>query len=131
MLLVACDSPQAGADPAQLEGVDWVLDAASMGSLVDRVPKDARVDLRFQDGETRGNAACNSYGGSYDAKGDGSISFGQMSMTAMACDDPLMALESAYLHALQAVSGFQVTGSGLVLTGGDVALTFVRTGPGG
>jgi heat shock protein HslJ len=54
-----------------------------------------------------------------------------MSMTAMACDDPLMALESAYLQALQAVSGFQVTGSGLVLTGGDVALTFVGTGPGG
>jgi heat shock protein HslJ len=99
-----------------------------MGSLVDRVPKDARVDLRFQDGEAQGRSGCNTYGGSYDAKGDGSISFGQMSMTAMACDDPVMALESAYLAALQAVSGFQVTGSGLVLTGGTVALSFSSGG---
>jgi heat shock protein HslJ len=128
---VTCDSLQAGAEPSQLEGVDWVLDAASMGSLVDRVPKNARVDLRFQGGEAHGTAACNGFGGSYEAKDDGSLSFGQMAMTQMACDDPLMALESAYLRALEAVSGFQVTGSGLVLTGGDVALTFVATGPGG
>src|SRR6185503_20244751 len=104
VLLTACasnDDPRT--DPAKLERVEWVLDAASMGSLVDHVPHDARIDLQFQDGETRGKAACNSYGGSYEATSDGDVTFGQIASTAMAClDDDLMTLESAYLGTLKA-----------------------------
>ena len=123
----ACASSDADprTDPAKLEGVEWVLDAASAGSLVDRVPRDARVDLQFQDGEIRGKAACNSYGGSYEAC-PGSISFGEMMQTAMGCEDDLMALESAYLEMLGASTNFQVSDAGLVLTGGQVQLTFTR-----
>jgi heat shock protein HslJ len=106
-----------------LEGVEWVLDAASAGSLVDKVPDQARVDLQFQDGQFGGRSACNNYGGDYEAD-DGSISFDQMQVTAMACDEPVMALESAYLEALGAATGFQISDAGLVLTGGQVALTF-------
>jgi heat shock protein HslJ len=108
-----------------LEGVEWVLDAASAGSLVDKVSDKARVDLQFQDGQFRGRSACNNYGGDYQAD-DGTISFGQMQVTAMACDEPVMALESAYLGALGASTGFQVSDTGLVLTGGQVALTFTQ-----
>jgi heat shock protein HslJ len=131
LLLVACGSPDPATDPAALQGVDWVLDSASAGSLVTHVPKDAVVDLRFQDGQAQGSSSCNTYGGSYDAKDDGSLSFGALRMTAMACEQPLMALESAYTTALGSVSGFQVTGTGLVLTGGTVALTFTSSSPGG
>ena len=96
-----------------------------MGSLVDHVPHSARVDLQFQGGETSGKAACNSYGGSYEATSDGDVTFGQIASTAMAClDDDLMSLESGYLQTLQASTGFQVSEAGLVLTGGNVALTF-------
>jgi len=103
-----------------------------MGSLVDHVPHDARVDLQFQDGETRGKAACNSYGGSYEATSDGDVTFGQIASTAMAClDDDLMTLESAYLGTLKASTGFQVSDAGLVLTGGNVALTFTAGAPPG
>jgi hypothetical protein len=47
-------------------------------------------------------------------------------LTAMACKQPLMDLESAYIAALGDVTGYQVTGdqTGLVLTGGTAALTF-------
>ncbi len=109
-----------------MEGVEWVLDAASAGALVDEVPDQSRVDLQFQDGQFRGRSACNNYGGDYQAD-DGTISFGQMQMTAMACDDPVMALESAYLEALGAATGFQISDAGLVLTGGQVALTFTSS----
>jgi heat shock protein HslJ len=123
-LLVGCaGSPDPRTDPSRLEGVDWVLDEASMGSLVDRVPTDAMVDLRFQEGELQGRAACNTYGGSYEAE-DGSLSFGQLASTEMGCDDPLMALESAYLDALSTVTGYQISDAGLALSGGNVALTF-------
>ena len=109
-----------------MEGVEWVLDAASAGSLVDKVPDQSRVDLQFQDGQFRGRSACNNYGGDYEAD-DGTISFGQMQMTAMACDDPVMRLESAYLDALGAATGYQISDAGLVLTGGQVALTFTSS----
>jgi heat shock protein HslJ len=123
LLLAGCSSPDPGTDPARLEGVTWILDAASAGSLVDHVPKGARVDLQFQEGQASGKSGCNTYGGSYEA-GDGTLSFGQMQMTLIACDQQIMALESAYLDALGATTGFQITNSGLVLTGGQVALTF-------
>ena len=104
-----------------------MLDAASAGSLVDLVPRDATVDLRFQDGQAQGKAACNSYGGDYEAD-DGSLSFGTFAQTVMACDPPVMALETAYLDALTKVSGYQIGDAGLVLTGGNVALTFTGGG---
>jgi heat shock protein HslJ len=93
------------------------------------VPREAQVDLQFQDGAIRGRAACNSYGGSYEA-GPGSISFGEMMQTAVGCDEDLQALESAYLETLRASTTFQVGEAGLVLTGGDVALTFTASDPG-
>jgi heat shock protein HslJ len=108
-----------------------VFDNASMGSLVEHVPKDARVDLRFQDGQAQGHSGCNTYGASYEAKGDGSLSFGPLMQTLMGCDEPLMSVESAYLDALGSVTGFQVSDAGLVLTGGSVALTFAAAAPGG
>jgi heat shock protein HslJ len=131
LVLAACGSQDPRTDPKGLEGVGWVLDSDAAGSLVDHVPSDTRVDVQFQDGELRGTSGCNTYGGSYEADGDGSISFGAMSMTEMACDEPRMALESAYLQALGTVSGFQLTGGGLVLTGGAVTLTFTASSSSG
>jgi heat shock protein HslJ len=46
-----------------------------------------------------------------------------LSVTEMACEEPLMALESAYLAALGEATGFNVEGD-LTLTGGGVTLTF-------
>jgi heat shock protein HslJ len=47
-------------------------------------------------------------------------------MTEMACDEPLMQLDSAFTKALGETTAFRVTGAGLLLTGGTVALTFAR-----
>jgi heat shock protein HslJ len=52
------------------------------------------------------------------------LSFEPLAVTEMACDGPVMAVESAYLGALSNVSGYQISDAGLALTGGDVALTF-------
>jgi heat shock protein HslJ len=131
LLLSACggiiDSggPASGGD---LTGVTWVLDRASMMTLVDSVPKDARVDITFDGSQASGLAACNQYSGGYRAdSGKGTLTFEQMASTQMACvDDGLTALEAAYMAALGDVTGYQVTGdqAGLQLTGGTAALTF-------
>ena len=125
-------STSIGSGGGALTGATWVLDEASKGSLADKAPAKARIDLVFEGGHASGRAACNSYGAGYQADPQtGTLSFAEFMLTAMACDEPLMDLESAYLAALSDVTGYEVTGdqAGLVLTGGDVALTFVADQP--
>lgn len=134
LLLTACvsgGSPSASGDGGGLEGATWILDAASTGSLVDRVPPKARVTLRFDGGNVSGTAACNSFGGTFATSGDGGLTISVGAVTAMACPEPVMALESAYLAALGDVTGYQVAGAGrsLLLTGGTVALSFLAEQP--
>jgi heat shock protein HslJ len=134
LILVACadegdgSSDGGSTDPADLTGVTWQLDGSSIASLVGDSPPDAVVTLEFADGQAAGRAACNSYGGAYQAGDDGTLSFELFAVTQMACDEPLMALERAYLAALGQVTGFSVE-IDLVLTGGDVPLTFSATPP--
>lgn len=126
LTLAACGRADPATDPASLAGVTWSADAASLGSLVDGLPPRARADIRFEGGQVSGHSGCNLYGGTYEAKGDGSLTIAVGSMTEMACDEPLMQLDSAFTKALGDVTAFQVTNSGLLLTGGTVALTFAR-----
>ena len=127
LVLVACADPgggsSTGTDPEALVGHQWTLDASSMASLAGEVPAGAIVTIAFEDGQVSGRAACNSYGGAYDAGDDGSLSFESFAVTAMACEEPLMSLESAYLEALGAVTGFGVDGK-LTLHGDEIDLTF-------
>lgn len=132
-LLAACADGGSSSPAAagSLEGAAWILDAASMGSLVDQVPAKARVTLEFADGNVSGTAACNSFGGTYRTSGDGGLTISVGAVTMMACPEPVMALESAYLAALGAVTGSQVSGEGrsLLLTGGTVALSYQAEQP--
>lgn len=131
-LLIAaasCSSKDSGTGSDGLTGVTWVLDAASTGALVASPPENARVDLTFDAEEAYGTSGCNSYRGSYTVDGDG-LTFGPLAATQMACEQPLMDLESHYLVALGDVSGFEVTaGEALVLTGGDTTLSFTAEVP--
>lgn len=133
LALVACADPgdeqgSVGTDPRDLTGVVWTLDGSSMADLVDDVPSGATVTLAFEDGQAHGSAACNSYGGSYEAGDDGSLSLDGFAVTEMACEPALMALESAYLEALGAVTGFFAEGR-LDLIGDEVALIFYEEMP--
>lgn len=111
-------------DSNAIEGITWVLDRSSVEGLVPDAPADAHVDLRFEDGDASGTAACNSFGGSYTVDGDG-LTFGALGATEMACAPPtLMDLEAAFLGALGAVREHTVAGDELVLTGDGVRLTF-------
>jgi len=136
LTLFACasDSSTNGGSSSgrDLTGVTWVLDQASMMTLVDTVPKNAQIDITFDGTQVHGRSACNSYGGGYTADaGAGTLTFSPLASTAMGCEQQLMSLESAYLAALGEVTGYQVTGdqAGLVLTGGTAALTFVPEAP--
>jgi heat shock protein HslJ len=125
IVLSACaeaTSPGHGGDG--LEGRTWILDATSVAALVDDAPADARVTIRFDDGEVGGSAGCNLYGGTY-TRGEGdAIAIEVGSMTEMACDEPLMALDTAFVGALGEVAAYRLDDDALTLDGGDDTLTF-------
>lgn len=135
MVLVACANSGDGAadtglgtDPSDLVGVVWVLDDVSIVALVNEVSPGAQVTLSFEDGQAHGTAACNSYGGAYQADDDGSMSFDGFAVTQMGCDPPLMTLESVYLEVLGGVTGFEVD-DGLRLSNDEATLSFSREVP--
>lgn len=133
-VLVACaddggGSGGASTDPDDLVGIVWRLDDATLETLA--MPDAGLVDvsIEFVDNQVRGRSGCNSYFGGYAAGDDGSLSFDTLGGTEMACEEPLMALEAAYLTALAAVTSFSLNGSALTLDGGEVPLTFLEEVP--
>ena len=128
LILVGCgggDGASSGAstDPADLAGT-WVLDAATIGSLSADAPSDAPVTVTFSDGQASGSAGCNTFSGSYEAADDGTLTFGPLASTMMACEEPLMTLESAYFGAMDAVTSFSVDGVALTLSGDGETLSY-------
>lgn len=107
--------------PIQLAATSWTL-----VDLDGAVPANggARLTLEFRaDGSAGGTAGCNSYGGSYTLDGT-TIAFGPLVSTKMACEQPLMAMETTYLTALQATTSYGVDGSGNLVLVGTATLTF-------
>ncbi|HEU4354600.1 MAG TPA: META domain-containing protein [Actinomycetota bacterium] len=122
--LVACGEEARPTGNGDLEDVTWILDRASIDALVEGAPEETRATIRFERGEVGGVAACNQYGGTYEADDGGAIAISVGSMTEMACAEPLMTLESAFVDALGRVSSYRFEGEDLVLEGGGPALRF-------
>ena len=106
-------------DGPPLEGTQWAL-----ASGVD-VPDDADPPtLLLEEGNASGFGGCNTFAGGYELDGD-SISIGPLAGTLMACEEPKMAVEGAYMPALEAADAWSVDGDELILSsGGEETLRF-------
>jgi hypothetical protein len=72
-----------------------------------------------------GTGGCNSFGGTFDAADDGSLTIIEMSWTEMACADPArMDFESTYLTALSGVSRWEAAPDGISFSSADAVLTY-------
>lgn len=101
---------------------EWTLVSLNGNPVVEGT----HISLNFGDEQVSGSAGCNSYGGTFDSGGEG-IEIANLTMTLMACTDAgVMAQESAYLAALEAVETFEVEDEQLVLSGPEVELQFKR-----
>jgi heat shock protein HslJ len=119
----ACADASAPSDGGgSVEGTTWILDASSAAALGED-PGDARATIRFEDGEVGGQAFCNHFGGTYEIAGD-SMTIEVGAMTEMACEEPLMTLELAFVAALGQVTSVTAGDDRLTLIGGDVELAF-------
>jgi heat shock protein HslJ len=121
ILLSACTNSS-----ENLEGTLWRMTSYknTEGEIIGTL-SDVKTTAEFKNGQVNGNAACNTYNGSYNLDGD-QITFGMMMTTMMACQTPVMDQESSYLAALALVSSFEVSQESLRMfdTDGNLVLEF-------
>jgi heat shock protein HslJ len=124
LVLPGCADGAGAGEGGQIRGVTWIMDRASVALLEPDAPAQARATIRFDDGgELGGISFCNLYGGTYRVDG-GEFAIEVGAMTEMACDEPVMSMESVFVAFLGAVRSFRVEGDGLTLVSDDLELTF-------
>ena len=137
VLLVLCvvllAQAQTGRDLATdqrvLSGSEWRLVSLGPAGSESDVVQGTTVTLRFgEDGRASGSTGCNSYGGSYEVRGD-TISFSRIVATRRAClDQNANQQEHRFLMALESASRFRLASNRLTLFGdrGRTVLNFVN-----
>lgn len=116
----AIDIPDASAGAVvDLVGTGWILEELSGSTFVDTFPT-----LNFGgDGSVTGSAGCNTFRGTYAVDGT-SLDIGPLGTTKMACADPTMFVESAFLAALEGATTWSVDPDGRLILDGRHRLTF-------
>ena len=116
---VGASPSAAGGGVTELPGTSWTL--VEIGGSAPA--GDAKPTLVFgTDGTVTGNSGCNTFNGTVTIDGS-TIGFGPMATTRMACPEPAMSVESAYLAGLDAAATWRMDGGQLVLEGATT-LTF-------
>lgn len=119
-------SAPAGKQAATLAAQHWDLVAWSGKDLP--AGKPLRLDFDAARGSFSTETGCNRAGGTYKVKG-GSLRLGDgkrgFASTLMACPQPAMAMERAYVDALSAVRRYRIVGDQLILrTAKGATLTY-------
>ncbi len=113
-----------------LEGTTWVLVSYGDPSDPQAVLEGTEITVVFDSAEGRvsGSAGCNSYFGSYEVD-EGTITFGLLGATLMACLEPegVMEQEAAYFAALDSVVTYHIQGDKLEMGDTDGALVLQFT----
>ncbi len=112
-----------------LAGTSWKATGILSGGGVSSLVEGTDVTLEIAaDGAVSGSAGCNRFTGKATL-GEGTIAFGPLASTMMACVEPAGAMEqeTAYLAALESATTWQVDGAKLTLRNGDTtAATFTQ-----
>ncbi len=110
-----------GAADATLTGQEWSL--TGLGGTP--IQPGAGITATFgDDGSLTGSGGCNRFVGDYTTDGD-TLSVGPLAATRMSCGQVADDLETTFLGALEAASGFAISGTDLVVsTTNDVTLEF-------
>jgi heat shock protein HslJ len=121
--LVETDTEITGAASlAMLDGTDWVLRKLD-GQAGEALP--GQATLAFASGKVLGSTGCNRFQGTVsEGESATSVVVGPLMTTRMACPEPLMTQEHAFLEQLGQAQVFQFLFGDLVLSGANGALVF-------
>jgi heat shock protein HslJ len=116
----AGEAPAGSAAAPALPGSSWTLVGLGDVELGGTMPT-----IAFgADGTMSGSAGCNTFNGTYTIDGH-AVTFGPLATTRMACADDVMAIEDAYLAALDGASSWSIAEDGLLVLDGTTMLTFI------
>ena len=111
---------------AELEGSSWVLESFGPNDNQTAVLPNTELTLNFDGSQINGNAGCNSYFADATINDDGSLAFGLMGSTLMAClDEDVMQQESDFLATLAQATSYTIADNRLTLYTEDGSLEFV------
>jgi heat shock protein HslJ len=132
LVLAACGGASATDTPTEPPAAldssgEWQLIKGTVDGQALMLPPDAPVTLVVEGSGVSGRSGCNQYFGEFTIV-DGTVHLGGLGGTEMACEEPLMTLEAAYLSGLAKVNSARMDGDTLVLTGPAVEFRFDRTG---
>jgi heat shock protein HslJ len=97
--MVQIGAPGGGAG---ITGINW--HPVIVGNT--QVPEDSGMFIRFEvDGSINGHGGCNGFFGSLEQT-DSGIAVGRLGSTRMACPEPVMSREIAFLDVLQQTTDF-------------------------
>jgi len=130
-VFAACGGASVTTTPSEPPSVvdpngEWQLIEGSVDGQTLTLPPDVPVTLVVEGSGVSGRSGCNQYFGEFTLV-DGRVTLGGLGGTEMACEEPIMALEAAYLGGLAKVDSARMDGETLVLTGPAVELRFERT----
>jgi heat shock protein HslJ len=131
LVVAACNGTSASTTPS-VPPVDpvgsWLLVKATAGGQPLVLRDNAQVTFNVDGSQVSGRSACNQYFGEFTVV-DGKVTLGGLGGTEMACEEPIMALEAAYLAGLAAADTARMDADQLVLTGPGTELRFDRLEP--
>jgi putative lipoprotein len=122
MLAGGCKSASStSGETINLVGTSWLVEDIDGRGVIDNLQSTIRFDT---DGRVSGMGGCNRYFGSVTIDG-GSISFGPLGATQMACPPAIMDQEDRFLRALANARRFE-TKNGLLYVFGDGQAPLLR-----
>ena len=107
-----------------LEGPAWQL-VSFVDGAGNLAQAEAEATIKFEDGRVGGNASCNRFFASYTLEGD-QLAISPAGSPMMACPEPAMSQEQAFLANLGQVASYAISGAQLTLfdTAGEAVLVF-------
>ncbi len=111
------------------EDTDWVLTELN-GEAVEATESMKRPSIRFdsETGLVAGHSGVNQYSGGYTMEGD-LPEFGPMRMTMMAGPPEAMDLETDFMKALDAMTGWRISDGALYLLSGETTIAVFTLKP--
>lgn len=122
LALTGCNAIKPGNALVKLEGTEWKLSAINHKAI-----SNSNAFLKFDDGEAKGKAFCNSFSTDYEQVGDTQLSFDPIKSTKMYCEG-VMDLENQMVSNLQSVKHYRIKNGILYLLSStqEVLLTFKK-----
>ena len=122
IILVAC------INTTTLEDVTWVLESYGEPDNLKTVLEDTEITIAFDSAETKviGFAGCNSYGGSYELKGNELLIPGPIASTLRSCGERCDDQERQFFKTLETTESYKIEDGKLTISCGNKILVFKR-----